>query len=180
MSWGIVSDSEFEFCRFCNCHLDYFMSYKTPSGFVSYPKGGNQTRTHCLTMWTIRVFQKHTKLAKLSLLPTLYSHIFVSTNASKCEIRNQEVCEDYTWLLQALLNQLIFSGKAKTKLAVLVFLYCGGIVKTVLQHTGKNRNETLWNVPWILMGNLIGIILKVRYSETNTFRTYLCTWLPDI
>ena len=48
---------------------------------------------------------------------------------SKCEIGNQGVYNDYISRLHASLNHLIFDGKAKTKLAILAFLYCGGFVK---------------------------------------------------
>ena len=59
----------------------------------------------------IRVFQKHTKLATLALLPALYTHIyfqfsslFAPTDVSKYEIRNQEVHADYISRLNALLD----------------------------------------------------------------------------
>ena len=47
---------------------------------------------------------------------------------SKCEIRNQGVCEDYILRLNATLDHLIQNGGAKTKLATLAFLYCSEIV----------------------------------------------------
>ena len=47
----------------------------------------------------------------------------------KCKIRNQGVYEDHILRLNAKLNSLILNGSAKTKLAMLAFLYYGEIVK---------------------------------------------------
>ena len=55
--------------------------------------------------------------------------LFTSTGASKCEIRNEGIIEDCTLRLNATLDWLIFNGRAKTKLAMLPFLYYGEIVK---------------------------------------------------
>ena len=66
-----------------------------------------------------RVFHKHSKLAILSLLPTL----------NKCEIRCQWVQEDYILGLKTSLILLISNGTAKRKLAILAFLYCREFVK---------------------------------------------------
>ena len=48
------------------------------------------------------------------------------TYASKCGTRNQRVHQDYCSRLDALLDLLIFNGRAKTKLAM---LYCREFVK---------------------------------------------------
>ena len=58
-----------------------------------------------------------------------FSSLFAPTVVSKCEIRNQGVHEDYVSRLHALLEQLIFKARDKTKLAMLAFLHCGEIVK---------------------------------------------------
>ena len=71
-----------------------------------------------------RVFHKHKKLGIMALLPTLYSHMFASTDVSKYEIRNQGVHKHYISGLNALFDRLIYNGNAKTKLAMLAFLYC--------------------------------------------------------
>ena len=55
--------------------------------------------------------------------------LFVITDASKCEIRSQEVCKDYISRLHTSLDPLIVIGRAKMKLAMLAFLYCGEFVK---------------------------------------------------
>ena len=52
-----------------------------------------------------------------------FSSLFAPTDINKLEIRNQGTCEDYISRLHALLNQLIFNSKAKTKLAMLSFMY---------------------------------------------------------
>ena len=77
----------------------------------------------------------------LALLPTLYSiqllffSLFAPTDASKYEIRNQGVYEDFISRLNTLLDYLIFNGRAKTKLAMLAFLYCGEFVKNSIGQT---------------------------------------------
>ena len=67
----------------------------------------------------------------LTLLPTFCSNIFasvsslfVTTDVSKYKIRNKEKNEDYISMLNGILEGLIFNGKAKTKLAMLILLYC--------------------------------------------------------
>ena len=58
-----------------------------------------------------------------------FSSPVVPTDISKCEIRNQGIYENYISWIQSLLDELILNGTAKTKLAMLAFLYCEGIVK---------------------------------------------------
>ena len=74
----------------------------------------------------------------LASLPTLCSHIylqflslFTSTDVSKCELEIKEYIEDYILrsTQNATLDWLVFDDRAKTKLAILAFLYCGKIVK---------------------------------------------------
>ena len=82
----------------------------------------------------VRVFHNHTKLAMLTLLPTLFSHFFCSfllylLQLFLVNIRNQGVHRYYISGLNALLEQLIFGGRAKMKLAMLAFLYCAEFVK---------------------------------------------------
>ena len=48
----------------------------------------------------------------------------------KLEIKGHAY-EDYILRINATLDWLIFKGKAKTKLSLLVFLHCGEIVKIV-------------------------------------------------
>ena len=69
-----------------------------------------------------RAFHKHTKLAMFASLPTItiylqFSFLFVPTDVIKYEIRNQGVYEVYISRLNALLDQLVFNGRAKTNLA---------------------------------------------------------------
>ena len=58
-----------------------------------------------------------------------FSSLFATNDASKCEIRNQGIHQDYISRLHASSAQLIFNGRAKTKLAMLAFLCCGEFVK---------------------------------------------------
>ena len=76
------------------------------------------------------------------MLPTLYSHIylqfsslFVLTDLSKCEIRNQGAYEESISRLYILLDLLIYDGTAKTKLAMLAFLYYGMFMKNSTENT---------------------------------------------
>ena len=66
-----------------------------------------------------------------ALLPTLcFSSLLASTNVSNCEIKkNQRIHEDYILRVNPSSDQLIFDGRAKRKLPMLAFLYCGEIVK---------------------------------------------------
>ena len=74
-----------------------------------------------------------------------FSCLFASTDVGKCEIRNLELYEDYIWRSNALLDQLIFNGRAKTKLAMLAFLFCGEIVKNSIcsdkKKDGRNQKK---------------------------------------
>ena len=73
----------------------------------------------------------------LTLLPTLYSQIYISSflllfvpiDIKKCEITNQGLYENHISWVQILLNELIFNGTDKTTLAMLTFLYYGEFVK---------------------------------------------------
>ena len=79
--------------------------------------------SNLLVLRHIKFFLKHTKLAMLELLPPLHSvYLRFSSlfDTSKCEIRN--LFQGYMLLL----DQLIFNGRAKAKLA---FLYCGEFLK---------------------------------------------------
>ena len=58
-----------------------------------------------------------------------FSSLFATNDTSNCEVRNQGIHEDYISRLHASLAQLIFNGRAKTKLAMLAFFYCGEFVK---------------------------------------------------
>ena len=134
----------------------------------------------------IRVFHNQTKLAMLALLSTLYSHIFAvffficSKYFSKCEIRNQGVHEDHISGLNALLEQLIFDGRAKMKLAMLAFLYCGDFVKNSIQSSFSKiqnflpilaefifngREPSNFNVGRILLG--FGTELWIKKNSTG-------------
>ena len=73
------------------------------------------------------VFHKCKRLAILSLLRL--SILFTPIDASKCEIRSQFVQEDYIPRLQTSSAESIPKGIAKTKLAILAFMYCGEFVK---------------------------------------------------
>ena len=55
--------------------------------------------------------------------------LFFPTDVRFLEIRSQGVYEDYVSKLNALLDWVILNGRAKTKLAMLAFLYCGKFVK---------------------------------------------------
>ena len=52
-----------------------------------------------------------------------FSSLFAPTDINKLEIRNQGTHEDYISRLHALLDQLIFNSRAKTKLAMLPFFH---------------------------------------------------------
>ena len=56
-------------------------------------------------------------------------YLVILTGLSKCKIRNQGEYKDYISRLYILLDLLIFNGTAKTKLAMLAFLYYGEFVK---------------------------------------------------
>ena len=64
-----------------------------------------------------------------------FSRLFATNDISKCEIRNQGIHEDYISRLHTLLKYLIFNGRAKTKLAMLAFLYCVEFVKNSIEIT---------------------------------------------
>ena len=55
--------------------------------------------------------------------------LFVTNDVSKYEIRNQRLHGNYSSSLHALLHYLNYNGRAKTKLAMLAFLYWGEFVK---------------------------------------------------
>ena len=61
-----------------------------------------------------------------------FSSLFALHDASKCKIRYQWVKGDYIWRLWNSLFLLISNDTAKTKLAILAFLYCGEFVKKPL------------------------------------------------
>ena len=67
------------------------------------------------------------KLTFTLILPTLYWQVFVvffffvATDTSKCEIRKQGGCKDYISRLYNSLDQLIFTSRAKRKLAMFEF-----------------------------------------------------------
>ena len=70
-----------------------------------------------------------------------FSSLFAITVVIKCKIRNQGVHEDYISRLHALLkNSYFFNGRAKTKLAMLAFLYCIDFVKN--SNVDANINTT--------------------------------------
>ena len=71
-----------------------------------------------------------------------FSSLFTTTDDSKCEIRNQWVYDHYILRSNATLDWLIFSDKAKTKLAMLAFLYCGDIVKNSIE---SEMGRQIWN-----------------------------------
>ena len=58
-----------------------------------------------------------------------FSPLFATNDVIKCEIRNQGIHDDYISRLHALCELFIFNGRAKTKLAMLAFLYYGEFVK---------------------------------------------------
>ena len=58
-----------------------------------------------------------------------FSPLLAPTDVSKLEIRNQGTHEDYISRLHALLDQLIFNYRAKTKLEMLPFLYLRASLK---------------------------------------------------
>ena len=87
-----------------------------------------------------------------ALLPTVvvpyncsFLLYFQSTDARKYEIRNQGVHEDYISRLNTLLHYLIFNGRAKTKLAMLAFLYCGEFVKNSIQCRSHTVESNTFN-----------------------------------
>ena len=61
-----------------------------------------------------------------------FSSLFTTTDVSKYEIRNQWVYDHCILRSNATLDWLILSNRAKTKLAMLAFLYCGEIVKNTI------------------------------------------------
>ena len=67
------------------------------------------------------------------LIDLQFSSLF-TTDVSKYEIRNQWEYDHNILRSNATLDWLIFSNRAKTKLAMLAFLYCEEIV--------KNSNES--------------------------------------
>ena len=81
-------------------------------------------------MFYLSFLETH-KLAMLTLLPTfmlIYS-LFVPIDVSKYEIGNQGVYENYISRIQISLDELILNDTAKTKSAMLAFLYCREFVK---------------------------------------------------
>ena len=66
-----------------------------------------------------------------------FSSLLAPTDVSECEIRNQGVRKDYNSNLHTSLDLMIFNGRAKSKLAMLAFLYCGDFVKN---SDGSSKN----------------------------------------
>ena len=52
-----------------------------------------------------------------------FPSLFPLTDVDKSEIKHEMVCKDYILRSRALLEQLIFNGRTKTKLAILVFVH---------------------------------------------------------
>ena len=73
----------------------------------------------------------HTKLAIMALMPTLYSHyLYHKMSVGK---------RNYLSRLQPWLVFLILINTAKTKLAILQFLYCGEMWKTPMKEIGHRE-----------------------------------------
>ena len=74
---------------------------------------------------TIGVFHKHRKLAMLALLPTciLMSTVFFLIAPT------QGIYQYFIFRLHALFDQLMFYGRAKTKVAIMAFFCCREFVK---------------------------------------------------
>ena len=64
-----------------------------------------------------------------------FSSLWAPSDVSKCEIRDQGVCEDYISKVPSKLDQLICNGIAKVKLAMLVSLSWGEFVKNSVERT---------------------------------------------
>ena len=64
-------------------------------------------------------------------IPTYFqfSSLFAPYDVSKCDTRYQWIQTDYISILKTLLFLFISNGRAKTKLAILAFLYCEEFVK---------------------------------------------------
>ena len=59
----------------------------------------------------------------------LFRPLFALYDVGKCEIRCHWVQEDYILMMQTSVIEFSSNGVAKTKLAILAFLYCGRFVK---------------------------------------------------
>ena len=84
------------------------------------------------------------------------SSLFAPTDASKYKITNQGIYKDYISIINVMLDWLIFNGRAKTKLAMLAFLYCREFVKNSINyfqvihrlpvtHVGDELHHSGWN-----------------------------------
>ena len=65
-----------------------------------------------------------------------FSSLFATYDASKFETRYQWMQYDYISRLQTSLVQFLSNDTAKTKLAILAFLYCGEFVKNLTKRLG--------------------------------------------
>ena len=109
-----------------------------PSSFKQFSTMLNSamTTTSSISCWLsncmhIQFFHKHKSWQCCRYCQpstTIYVH-FAPTDVSRCEIRNQGIDEGYNSRLHTWLDKLTFTGRAKTKLAMLAFLYCGEYVK---------------------------------------------------
>ena len=97
------------------------------------------------------------------------SSLFVPTVFSKCEFRNQGVHEDYMSRLNALLEWLIFNGRAKTKLAMLAFLYCVKFLKNSCAFAALKRYVSDCVNCVVSKGINLELIL---YFRTDLFDSY--------
>ena len=97
-----------------------------------------------------------------------FSSLFAPTVLSKCEIRNQGVHEDYISRLNALLEYSSFNGRAKTKLAMLAFLYCVEFVKNSSDHSNRFHQR--------FIQNLVVLSVLITLLTTHYFILHRCFW----
>ena len=114
-------------------------------------------------------------------VPIYLQFLFLSTStASTCEIRNQGAHEDCILRLNVTLDISIFNDRAKTKLVMLAFLYCGEIVKSSDPLVVKQSKFTETSTPQSYHNSSIGISLSnkkvlLRERKRHTARRVVST-----
>ena len=103
--------------------------------------------------WNTQHFYKHTQLAIIVSLPTLYSHLFAvsliicKNDVNKCELRCQLI-KAITFQGYRLYWSFEFQKiQKKTKLVILTFLYCGEIVKNSTEKAKNNMCKCVLTTP---------------------------------
>ena len=135
-----------------------------------------------MTQWHLRNgnrhFYKHTKLAIMTLMPTLYTHIaafflhyrhHLMLVESNSKIRCQLLKRDYLSRLQILFVFLIMNSMAKIKLTILEFLYCRKIYEHLINALSSKKGRWYQGVDghWINLWIEFHLISWFNFSNFN-------------